>query len=279
MSQTLCLATGLDGPSLRPLHPLLGAELAGLDVASPLPPDALALLRRALRAHLVVVLPDQDATPEAQLRFTRQLGGLQAHPVAALALSDSPEIVLEEPARDVQDLLWHADLAWVSQPNRYSVLASSSSPDGGSVTEFCSQIAAYDRLDPWLKHRIEYLDAEHDHPRRQALGLPVSRHPLVRVDRETGQRSLMPGGATARRIPGLPPAESDDLLHRLRCAATHPVVVFAHRWRPGDVVVWDNLAVLHRHATAGAQRLHRTMVRGAPPLGPVALTNAWVSAG
>jgi alpha-ketoglutarate-dependent taurine dioxygenase len=267
------------GTVCNTLHPVLGAEFEGFDIADHPDAERLAALRRALRAHLVLVLRHQRITPLALLAFTRQLGAPQPHPLASLTLSDVPEIVVEEPVYDAHDLLWHADLAWTDQPNRTSVLAFGASAAEGAVTEFSSLVAAYDGLSPWLKDRIEYLEAEHDHPRRLATGGATPRHPLVHVEVETGRRCLMPGGATARRIPGLPPGESDDLLHRLRCAATHPAVVFTHRWRPGDVVIWDNLAVLHRHGAAGRIRLLRSMVQGPLPVGPASLTNAWVSAG
>jgi taurine dioxygenase len=260
-------------PRFVPLHPRFGAAVEGLDPAAALPEAAIRALRAALRQHLVLVFRDAALTPEAQVAFTERLGAIARHPLAELLLPARPEIVLETPAADGRDVLWHADLSWAAEPNRVSALAAG---EARGVTEFASQIAAYERLDPWLRDRIEYLEVVHDHPRREAAGLPPPVHPLVRVDPDTGRRALMLDGGTARRIIGVPQEDSDDLLHRLLAAATHPAIVLQHEWRRGDLVVWDNRCVLHR--SRGATLL-RTMTRGARPLGPRDTVTAWVSAG
>jgi taurine dioxygenase len=84
---------------------------------------------------------------------------------------------------------------------------------------------------------------------------------------------------TTARVRGLPEAEGEALLHRLLAAATDPAITLRHRWQAGDLVVWDNRAVLHRAAFPAAWRLHRTMVSGSRPLGPADLVTPWVSAG
>jgi taurine dioxygenase len=265
--------------ALRPLAGPFGAEVAGLPLAVLPPPAVLEALRGALERHLLLVLRDQHVTPEAQLAFTARLGAPARHPLARLGHPAHPAIVVEAPGEDDRDADWHADLSWCAAPNRLSVLSAAGLPDGAWATEFASGVAAYAALDPWLRDRIEFLEAEHDHPRRIAAGLPPAIHPLVTVDPRSGRRALLLGGGTARRVVGLPAAEGADLLHRLHAAATHPSVVVRHAWRPGDLVLWDNLAVLHRARFAAPGRLHRTMVRGAPPVGPRDLAVPWVSAG
>ncbi len=260
-------------PRFTPLPPRFGAVVDGLDPAMDMPEASIRALRAALRGHLVLVFRDAALTPEAQVAFTARLGALARHPLAGLLLPARPEIVLETPAADGRDVLWHADLSWAAEPNRVSALAAG---EARGVTEFANEVAAYERLDPWLRDRIEYLEVEHDHPRREAAGLPRPVHPLVRVDLETGRRALMLDGGTARRIIGVTGEESDDLLHRLLAIATHPAIVLQHAWRRGDLVVWDNRCVLHR--SLGATLL-RTMTRGTRPIGPRETVTAWVSAG
>lgn len=262
---------------LARLHPLgiFGVEFEGDATGE----AGIAVLRAALDRHLLVVLRGQDVTPAAQLRLTAWLGQPTRHPLARLGHHEHPDIVVETPGEDDRDAHWHADLSWATAPNRFSVLSAAEVPEGTWVTEFASGVAAYAALDPWLKDRIEFLEAEHDHPRRVATGLPLAVHPLVTVEPGTGRRALLLGGGTARRIVGLPEAEGAALLHRLHAAATHPSVVLRHAWRPGEVVIWDNLAVMHRSRFAAPGRLHRSMVRGAPPLGPRDLAQPWVVAG
>jgi taurine dioxygenase len=262
-------------PRITPLHPLFGAEVEGLDLGAPLEEAAVRALRAALRAHLVLVLRDQAPSPEAQLAFTARLGAIARHPLAELGLPARPEIVIESPCRDDRDVLWHADLTWSAEPNRVSALAAGAE---GGVIEFASGVAAYERLDPWLKDRIEFLEVAHDHPRGAAAGLSSAVHPLVGVDPETGRRALLLDAGTARRVLGATEAESEDLLHRLLSAATHPAIVLRHRWQRGDLVVWDNRAVLHR-SRGNPAALLRTMTRGTRPLGPRQMAMAWVSAG
>ncbi len=269
----------LRAPALRPLHPLLGAELEAPGPEGALPHADLAQLRRALDRHSVIVARGARMSPAAQIAFTARLGALEQHPLAGLSLPDQRGIVVEEPGTDDRDLHWHADLAWCAAPSRYSALSPAGVEAGTWVTEFASLTAAYDRLEPWLKDRIEFLEVEHDHPRRLAAGLPAVVHPLVRVDPASGRRFLMLDFGTARRVLGVTPAEGAELLHRLLAAATHPSIILRHEWRNGDLVVWDNLAVLHRSRYLAPGRLLRTMVRGGPPLGPRQIAIPWVSAG
>jgi taurine dioxygenase len=250
-----------------------------VDATAALPSATLRLLHAALRDHLLVVIGGCPVTPEAQTRFTARFGPLARHPLSTLALAGRPEVVVEAQGGDDRDAAWHADLTWSPAPSRYSVLVAPEAGQGVWATDFANGVAAYARLDPWLKDRIEFLEVEHDHPRRAAAGLPPVVHPLVQVDPGTGRRALLLDGTTAQRIRGLPGAESDDLLHRLQAAATHPAIVVRHLWRAGDLVIWDNTALQHRSIRPAGSRLHRTMVAGQPPVGPRQLAMPWVSAG
>ncbi|MGG5821120.1 TauD/TfdA dioxygenase family protein [Falsiroseomonas sp. HW251] len=260
---------------LRPLHPLFGAEVEDIDLSRD--GAVIPALRRALASHLVLVLRGQSLTPVQQVAVTALLGPVARHPLAALSLPGSPEVVVEDSGGDDRESRWHADLAWSATPASVSAVAAHEAD--GLTTEFATQVGAYERLDPWLRDRIEFLEAEHDHPRRAATGLPAVAHPLVRLDSGTGRRALLLDPSSAGRIRGLPAAESDDLLHRLHAAATHPALVWRHRWTAGDLLLWDNAALLHRTRRAAAGRLHRTMVRGEAPVGPAAVSMPWVSAG
>ncbi|WP_175533696.1 TauD/TfdA dioxygenase family protein [Falsiroseomonas stagni] len=267
------------GLETRPLHPAFGVEILGLDVTRDLDEAGAAALRQALEAHEVVVLRGQALDPVQQVAFTARLGTLSRHPLSRLALPGLPEVVLEQDEPDDRHAQWHAHMTWAAEPSRYSALFAAAIPAEGGVIAFASQVAAYARLDPHLRERIEYLAVEHAHPRGRAAGLAPVVHPLVRIDPATGRRALVLDHDTTARVRGLPEGEGAALLHRLLGAATDPAITLRHRWREGDLVVWDNRAVLHRAAFPAAWRLHRTMVRGSRPLGPADLVTPWVSAG
>jgi taurine dioxygenase len=278
---------------VTPLHPGFAAEVSGgLDLAAPLPDAVLGALRTALGSYRLLVLRDQRLTPGEQVAFTRRLGAPAVHVAAGAQLPDQPEVVLETDATDgrvgfgLGGRRWHADLSYTPQPNRISALHARSLPlVGGAVTLFADQCAAHDLLDAWLAHHVQFLEAEHDLSRRSGHGageLPPVAHPVVRVDPETGRRSLFVDEDTTTRLLGLPEPEAARLLRRLHAAATDGAVTYRHGWRRGDLVLWDNQTVLHRTeptTTGQSWRMHRTMVAGARPLGPAAVLQPWVMAG
>ena len=99
---------------------------------------------------------------------------------------------------------------------------------------------------------------------------------------ESAYESAGVSGRGPARLLGAPEEEAERLLARLLAAATDPAVVFRHRWRPGDLLLWDNALLLHRvEATAPGEviRLHRSAVSGERPVGPISVAQPWVVAG
>ena len=93
---------------------------------------------------------------------------------------------------------------------------------------------------------------------------PGARHPLVRIDPQTGRKALFLGRRPRSYVCGLPVAESDALLNRLWEHATQPEFTIAHEWQAGDVLMWSNLEVLHRRDAfdpSTRRRMHRTQIR------------------
>lgn len=283
------------------LHPGFGVIVEGAaldDVA----PAALEALRGLTLAHGLVVLRDQALAPSDQARLTRRLGRPEIHALAHARHGQQPEIVVEGNAEEGlgdAGLDWHADLTWRAAPSRLSLLQAEHLPEAGGEILFAHQGLAYDRLDPWLRWRIEYLDAEHDHDRRctgsapgwrkrppligaERSANPAVAHPAVRLDLATGRRSLFVNQGTTTRLLGVTAEEGERLLARLLAASTDPAVVYRHPWRSGDLLLWDNALLLHRVAAAAPGeviRLHRSAVSGERPVGPLSVAQPWVVAG
>ena len=154
---------------------------------------------------------------------------------------------------------WHTDSSYMPLAAKASVLSAQVVPSAAGETEWADMRAAYDALDEAARRRIAGLSAYHSLYHSQAkighvvqTGAGYGYHtkgtplrPLVKVHPVTGRPALFIG-RHAYGIPGLDEAESEKLLSDLLDFACRPPRTYAHRWRPGDVVIWDNRCVLHR---------------------------------
>jgi len=260
---------------VQPLHPLFAAEASGLDLRRPLPPRALAGLVEALDRHAVLVWRNQPLGQDEQVELARQFGPLDLgllkarrgpHRLGHEALIDISNVTLEgevaprEHARIVSTLanqLWHSDSSFQKPAARYSMLSAVVVPAQGGDTEFCDLRAAYEALPEDLKREIEPLRAQHSafHTRlwlgdssvseAQREVLPPVEWPLVRIHPGSGRKVLWVG-AHATHVVGRTLAEGRMLLAELLEHATQREFIYRHRWRTGDLVMWDNRCTLHR---------------------------------
>jgi taurine dioxygenase len=152
---------------------------------------------------------------------------------------------------------WHTDGAYDQDPFKATQLYALAVPSTGGDTLFASMYAAYDALPPRLQQRLEgRLGAFTYGGRRKATALlnPEDRdwvpvhHPVVRVHPETGRRALYFDPGKIVRIEGLETAESDALIDELTGYMVQPDGQYRHRWRKGDIVIWDNRCSYHRAA-------------------------------
>ena len=268
-------------PELRPLGPLFGAEIAGIDLAD-IDSEDLAFLAAAWRRHLVLVLHDQKLEPAALLALGRRLGELDMAPPLDAARSHVdgyPEVavvsnVLEngEPIGGLGygELAWHSDMTFREVPPVGCVLHGIEVPEGGD-THFLSLVDAASRLPAALRREIEGLRLLHDRrytsagtPRRDSEALPTTAHDLLATDPLSGRPCLLLGRRLNSGVAGLDEAASQALLDRIWAQLDDPALVLRHAWRPGDVVFWGNLSVMHRRDAfdATARRiLHRLQFR------------------
>ena len=237
----------VDGP--------IGTVATGLDLRRPLDADDGAAVRSALADRLLVVFPDQHLDLEAERRFGASLGPLWHHPGAAGG-RDGASAVLDRrtpapgrPGGGRAADVWHADATFTAVPPAYTMLSAQVVPDHGGETSFANQQAAWLLVDDSWRERLETLRAVHlpGRPQRQrAPWLTGATHPVVRVDPVSGRRSLFVNPGFTRRFENLSPAASRPGLRCLFQLALAPSVCWDHHWSPGDLVVWDNRALLHR---------------------------------
>ena len=263
------------GISFRPLHDHFVAEVGGFDMRDPIGPDMARLFGQAIDEHAVLVFPAQRVDDAQQLAFTAQFGPPDIGrkkavrsadgriPAEMIDLSNLDEngYVIDASHRRVLSLLgtrlWHSDSSYQRPAAKYSMLRAVVVPPWGGETEFADCRAAFDALPAALLAEAADRFAEHwVHHSRSTLGweptaeetqgaMPPVRWPLIRVHPESGRKTLYIG-AHARRVIGLELPAGRILLRDLQEHATQPEFVYRHRWRPGDLVLWDNRAVMHR---------------------------------
>jgi alpha-ketoglutarate-dependent 2,4-dichlorophenoxyacetate dioxygenase len=264
------------GLTFTALNPVFAAECSGIDIGEPFPPAVADVIHDAMDRYAVLVFRRGKAlTTEQQLTFTRSLGELEGKYTRIEAeagirldtplLSDISNLAPGNtilPAEDRKRLfslgnrLWHSDSSYKKIPARYSALSAHVLPPEGGDTEFADMRIAWDTLDASTKAQIKGLVAEHSRIfSKGTLGFTFTeselrdfepvRQPLVRVHPRSGRTSLYLS-AHAGRIVGMPQVEALMLLRELTEHATQREFVYRHKWRVGDVVMWDNQATMHR---------------------------------
>ena len=263
--------------AVRQLHPVFAGEVSGIDCREPLQSGEIAAIHAGMNEYAVLVFRDQNIIDEEQIAFTRQFGELENYNrpghvrrredhrlgpgIADFSNLDKHGNIMSDEDRvwffKLGDRLWHSDSSFRPIPAKYSLLSGRVLPSWGANTEFADMRAAYDALDDRTKAEIEDLFCEHSLIySREAIGFteltpqeiaafePV-RQRLVRTHPETGRKSLFLS-SHAGAIPGWTVPEARMFLRDLIEHATQREFVYSHRWRPHDLVMWDNRTTMHR---------------------------------
>ena len=290
-----------------PTGAALGAEIRGVDLSQPVPEATKEIMRRAWADHLVLLwrgqnLPDlsfleaagifgvtrEPAARKYQVAGGYKIGGKRVplHPHVSLIsnLNEEGEPVMHNGDLGSAEVVWHSDNSYTEVPPAGSMLYSVVIPtNGGGDTFFNNQYLAYEELPDDLKHAIAGRSQRHDASRNSAgvlrptVKLPATPeevpgpvHPLVRVHPVTGKRALYLGRRRdwpSNYILGMPNDESEKLLDRLWAHATQPKYAWEHKWRVGDLVLWDNRCAMHYRTEVDVKQvrvLYRTVVNGEP---------------
>lgn len=289
--------------SIRDLHPEFVGEVEGCDLRQPLSPDQVRRLEAGMHRCAVLLFHDQAIDDMQQVAFTLNFGALENQ--RGVDITKPEDLRLTTPVSDVSNLdkdnkplardhrqrmfnlgnrLWHTDYSYRAIQAKYSILSGRVVVTEGGNTEFADMRAAYDALDERTKAEIEDLVCEHSLIySRSKLGLteftaeeqvtfkPV-RHRLVRTHPATGRKSLFLA-AHIGTIVGWPVPEARALLQDLTEHATQPQFVHVHRWRPHDLIMWDNQRTMHRvrrFDETQVRDLRHTAVSGEAPTAPQA---------
>ena len=255
-------------------HPLIGAELTGVDLKSSLNNIIFERIHSLWMENLVLVFPNQSLNDEQHIKFGSQFGELEVHPSLAHRSSENKEIYrvsnVDESGNIIQSndtawqyvnlsWLWHTDSSFRKIPSKGSILHGIETTKKGGNTLFSNMYEAYASLDVSIKKRIDSLYVMHDHDFiiRQSRylskkidkgrydSLPPVCHPLVQKHPVTGRRSLFLSPHTMDYIVGMKRNESRRLLDELILHATAEKFVYRHIWENDDVVMWDNRCTMH----------------------------------
>ena len=278
---------------IRDIDAPVGAEVVGLDLRRPLDAATARALLDAWHARQVLVFRDQALEPEEQVAFTRHFGEPGRPRMPPRAAMDNvralpPEVMLVSNIRvdgkpmglpHDGEMWFHSDMCYDEVPHMATMLHAVELPSTGGDTLFANMYAAYERLRPALRDRLEGMRALHIHDYKRTdrpdpnadLGKVRNyAHPVFVTHPETGRKAVYVNRLMTARIEGMEPAESDAALDALFAVAEDPEIVYAHKWRPGDLVMWDNRCVTHARTDFPANErrlLRRTTVRGtAPPV-------------
>jgi taurine dioxygenase len=276
--------------SVRRLTPRLGAELIGVDLTKGIDATLFRAIYEAFLEHQVLLFGSQDLPPGRQVEFARHFGEVQIHVMNQYHVQGYPELYflsnLDERGNptgrhpDKGTLAWHTDGSWRRVTGQATIIYSEIVPEKGGETHFCDMYGAYDRLSPEWKRRIARLRVVHNldfsRTRRhgedpmteaQRLEVPPVDHPIVRTHPETGRKCIFLGDH-AEYIVGMPYDEGRAMIEQLNAMAPHPDLTYEHRWKTGELIVWDNRCLLHR-ATAYDPATQGRVIRRCTVLGEV----------
>ena len=281
-------AAGKAGVTVVPTGGALGAEIRNVDLRT-IDERDFAVILGAWHDHLLLLFREQELSDDDLVAFSKRFGELDWAPVQESGrrfVEGHPEIyvvsnVLENGvpigSLGAGEATWHTDMSYLEVPPKASMLYALEVPPAGGDTYFNNMYVAYESLPEELKRRIEGLSLKHDGTYnsggylRQGVAAvddprtsPGTYHPLICTHPETQRRALYLGRRRNAYISGLPLPESESLLDQLWEYATRPALAWGHKWRPGDLVLWDNRCTMHRRDSfdAAARRvMHRTQIR------------------
>lgn len=252
--------------SISPMTEHIGAEATGIDLSHPVAPETADILRRAFVERAVLVVRDQKLDAPGFLRAARIFGDPMRQHLKKFNLPDCPDVATisnqektKEGKINVRGVSWHTDHSFQPEPPKATALYAVSLPSAGGDTDWAHMGAAYDALPDDLRARVNGLEAVHAYTESRVPPNLAERiaegqdeasdgiaHPLIRTHPESGRKAIYLNPLRVRRFRGMTPENCAALINQLVEHATQPGFVYTHRWRPGDMVIWDNRCCIHK---------------------------------
>jgi taurine dioxygenase len=271
---------------VRALSPALGAEIRGVDASRPIADEDFAAIEKAWHDHMVILLRGQALDEDQQVGFAQRFGELS--PIHTDHHSERNKAVMYIGNRKkdgkivgalpLGEMQFHSDQCYQERPAMGTMLYSIEIPAEGGNTLFANAYKAYEALPPHVKNRIENRKAVQVYDygggvldRRQMVAPEVGMsfaHPVARTHPATGRKALYVNRLMTHHIEGLAAEESERLLGLMFDTLERPEFVYEHRWRVGDLLLWDNRCTLHarRDFDPGENRwMRRVTIKGDRP--------------
>ena len=271
------------------IHPLgttiPGVEITGLDARS-LDSATIEQLKTVLAEHGVAVLREQSLTPAMFAALGRQFGQLEPATREQYWHPEQPEVyVISNVVVDgklignpTDTLSWHTDQYYLARPTAYTLLYGIETPAIGADTMFASTRRAFEALPAARQARLSEVRVRASHSKlyagkltdEQVHNFPDVVHPLVRVHPVTGAKFLYFANPRGSTVLGMSEEEGLALLREMFAITTPSDYVYAHKWQPEDLVIWDNRGMLHTATPFDKERyrriVHRVSVVGEVPI-------------
>ncbi|MDX1487115.1 MAG: TauD/TfdA family dioxygenase [Acidiferrobacterales bacterium] len=286
--------------TIRPCAAPLGAEILGVDLSRDIDEAIFQQIEDAYNTYSVIVFREQKLLDEQFVNFAQRFGELDIHIYEQYQVPGHPEIMIisniKENGRYIgladaaRVSVWHTDTSYLKEPSRGSLLYALEVPhdDNGQTlgdTLFASGFAAYDAFDEQMKKRLQGLRAIHrwagyEQPKektdatvelnvKQQQATPDMTHPLIRTHPVTGRKAIYMSDLCVAGIVDLPDDEGRALLSDLSKHCTRAEFVYRHRWREGDLLMWDNTCTQHfaiiDYQLPQRRRMHRITLKGSMP--------------
>lgn len=271
--------------NVEAINPVIGAVVSSVDLSANMDNETISRILDAFVEHHVLLFREQELDAAAHQSFAKLFGPLEEVRTAPEDGARTKHVmyVANRPVDGKEGILpngemhFHTDQCYYQVPAKLTSLFAIEVPDVGGNTLFLNAAAAYAELPDAMKDRLRGLHAEHVYdyggnptlrPEDPSKDAPRFVHPVVIVHPRSGKPSLYVNRLMTSRIVGIPAEESDALLEELFEHMENPNFIHEHVWKPGDLLMWDNLCAMHARTDfdPGERRiLRRVTVRGEQP--------------
>ena len=253
--------------STRPLTPTFGLEILDVDLRQPTD-NMIAEIDALWVKHPVLLLRNQLLDEVQQIAFSKRFGEINIHVRTDIRSRSHPEVVMVSNLRLENgdnigalasgEAKWHTDSCYKSKPDTGSILYALEVPEDGGKTAWANLQLAYETLPDATKTKLEgkrgeyaynifNVDITKDNDIKDIRTItPDVKHPMVLKQPVSERKGLYFDPLQTYGIEDMDVSESRPLLDELTAHITQPNFIFKHRWRRGDIVLWDNCRVLHR---------------------------------